>query len=418
MLARALLACIAFVGLSITAGPAAAADRYATPTGTGTGCTQEAPCSLPTAISGAVAGDEVFVVADRGDYRLGSGIRASVPVHGFGGRARLVFSSGGLRMAAGSAADLYVESSSDDTAFALDSSAATATRIVARSASTGHACFLLNATLTNSICWAGSAGDYGIELDGSNVLRNVTAVGGTVTAILALGRDRCGCAAVVNTLTNVIARSGGGQDLIGESQDGVSLTINVTYSSYATVTERGDTSRVVINGASTNQAAPPLFVNPAAGDFHQAPGSPTVDAGVTDAANGETDVDGDPRAIVTTDIGADELLPAFAGVSLANQTVRVRGALASVRVGCPADVVAPCRGTLALTARAAGKALRLGKGAFTIEPGQDALVAVKLSAKSLKLLAPGKTLSATATANARDGAGTGATSTARIKLKR
>lgn len=418
MLVRALLPCIMFAGLLMAAGPAAAAERYASPSGTGTDCTEEAPCSLPTAISGAVAGDAVFAFADRGDYRLGSGIRASVPVNGFGGTARLIFSSGGLRMASGSAADLYVQSSSDDTAFALDSSAATATRIFARSGSTGHACFLLDGTLTNSVCWAGSAGDYAIELDGSNVLRNVTAVGGTATAILALGRDRCGCAAVVNTLVNVIARSGAGSDLIGESQDGVSMTVNVTHSSYATVLERGDTSRVVINGDSTNQTAPPLFVDPAAGDFRQAPGSPTVDAGVTGVANGETDVDGDPRTIVATDIGADEFLPPFAGVSLANQTVRVRGALTSVRIGCPADAVAPCQGTLALNARVAGKALRLGKGAFAIESGEDALVVIKLSAKALKLLGPGKTLSTTGTADARDGAGTRATSTARIKLKR
>jgi hypothetical protein len=48
-------------------------------------------------------------------------------------------------------------------------------------------------------------------------------------------------------------------------------------------------------------------VNPAAGDFHQQPGSPTVDAGGDDPANGSTDPDGNPRKIGSaTDVGAFE----------------------------------------------------------------------------------------------------------------
>ena len=47
-------------------------------------------------------------------------------------------------------------------------------------------------------------------------------------------------------------------------------------------------------------------MNPAAGDYRQAPGSVTIDAGLNAPLNGAFDVDGEPRRIDTTDIGADE----------------------------------------------------------------------------------------------------------------
>jgi hypothetical protein len=60
-------------------------------------------------------------------------------------------------------------------------------------------------------------------------------------------------------------------------------------------------------GSAHNQTAAPLLVNPAAGDLHQQAGSPTVDAGVDDPANGTTDPDGNPRTLgFATDIGAFE----------------------------------------------------------------------------------------------------------------
>lgn len=417
---RILVLSLALAGFVVSAGSALAADRYASPAGSGTACTQEVPCSLSTAIGSAVAGDEVFALADQGDYRLGSGIRGTVPIHSVNGRARLIFSSGGLRLVAGSAEYLYVQSDSDDTAFALDAAAATATGIIARSGFTGHACYVKDATLVNTICWAGSTGDYGIELDGSSTLRNVTAVGGTVTAILALGRDRCGCVAVTDTFVNVIARaSATGKDLIGESQDGVRLTIDITHSSYATTQTRGDASRVVIDGDATNQTAAPLFVDATAGNFHQLPGSPTIDAGVTDPANGAADVDGEPRTVgSSTDIGADEWIPPFPGVTLANQTARVKGRFAPIRIGCPAETMSRCEGSLVLTGRSAGKAFRAGRGDFRIDAGTTALIDVRISAKALKLLGTGKTLRTDAVVTAQDDLGTAATSSATIRLTR
>lgn len=60
-------------------------------------------------------------------------------------------------------------------------------------------------------------------------------------------------------------------------------------------------------GSAHNETAAPLLVDSGAGDFHQRPGSPTIDAGVDDAANGATDADGNARKIgPATDIGAFE----------------------------------------------------------------------------------------------------------------
>ena len=54
----------------------------------------------------------------------------------------------------------------------------------------------------------------------------------------------------------------------------------------------------------------PTFVNAAAGDYRQAAGSVTIDAGLNEPLNGSFDFEGDPRRIGPTDIGADEYVPA------------------------------------------------------------------------------------------------------------
>ena len=66
-----------------------------------------------------------------------------------------------------------------------------------------------------------------------------------------------------------------------------------------------------------NQTAAPAFVNQAAGNLHQTPASPTLDAGSGAASLlGTMDIDGDARSVdgncdgtATPDIGADELNP-------------------------------------------------------------------------------------------------------------
>jgi hypothetical protein len=63
-------------------------------------------------------------------------------------------------------------------------------------------------------------------------------------------------------------------------------------------------------GSGSNQSGDPRFVNPSGGDFHVLAGSPLIDAGTADSANGPTDLDGRARTIGTApDIGAYEFAP-------------------------------------------------------------------------------------------------------------
>ena len=135
------LAVFAF-GLAVTSPAAASAAFYASPSGSGTACNQATPCSLQSAINTAASGDDVYVIADQGDYRISSELNTSagvpIHVHGLNGRARLIFSSGAFNLRGGTADGLYVESDSSSTAFRLYN--ATADRVFVKSGATGRAC--------------------------------------------------------------------------------------------------------------------------------------------------------------------------------------------------------------------------------------------------------------------------------------
>ena len=301
------------LALALAAPGVAQAVRYAAPGGSGNDCDVDTPCTLFTALTGASEGEDVNLYADRGVYALPGEVSTpsgtTVHLHGIEGRPRLIFNTGGLRLQKGTADNLYVEGNGNQTAFALDTFAATAERVIAKADSTGHACYMQDATLKNSLCWAGTNSDLAVETDGSNVLRNVTAVGGTEAAILALGRTSgCSCATASTTLVNVIARSAsGGTDIVGESDGTADVTINVSFSNFATTDKGGTTAEVNFNEGDGNQDAPPSFVNTATGDFHETASSETVDAGTTSLANGTVDLDGGVRTKGdSTDIGAYE----------------------------------------------------------------------------------------------------------------
>jgi hypothetical protein len=214
-----------------------------------------------------------------------------------------------MTLNAGSTAEsLYIEVHGNSTAFHI-SPGASADRVFVTTTATGdHACYMQEAVLTNSVCWAGDTGDLAMETDGSNTMRNDTFFGGTDEALMAFGRH-CSCD-FTDTLVNVILRSAsGGIDINAESDGNGSITVDVTHSNYETTatTGAGAPDKTIIAGDATNQTATPLFVDAAAGDFHEAAGSPTIDAGINDAANGTNDLDGDPRTTNgTTDIGAFE----------------------------------------------------------------------------------------------------------------
>ena len=82
--------------------------------------------------------------------------------------------------------------------------------------------------------------------------------------------------------------------------------IAATHSNFDTSSSEGEAK--VIDGGG-NQAAPPVFVNAENGDFREAAGSPTIDAGIADQL-GPLDLAGNTRILgAAPDIGAYEFVP-------------------------------------------------------------------------------------------------------------
>ena len=98
------------------------------------------------------------------------------------------------------------------------------------------------------------------------------------------------------------------QDVTASAQGGSTVAITLDHSNYNSQFETGG-GTVTDPGTGTNQTAAPVYLDAATGGFHQAAGSPTINQGVNDAANGSFDIDLEPRTVdTTTDIGADEFV--------------------------------------------------------------------------------------------------------------
>jgi hypothetical protein len=140
-------------------------------------------------------------------------------------------------------------------------------------------------------------------------LRNDT-IYGTETGLLAGSSG----APLQVTATNTVIR-GGLEDIFAHQEASGTTTVTLDHSNYASVKTEGGAS-VTAAGSGTNQTAAPLFVNAAANEFAELEGSPTIDAGANDAANGTLDLAGNARTLrataicpATTDIGAYERVP-------------------------------------------------------------------------------------------------------------
>jgi Ca2+-binding RTX toxin-like protein len=313
--------------LILGASPASAAQRYASPTGSGVTCSQPSPCGLETAIEGAINGDEVIVAA--GDY--GSAMTpiandivatAILSVHGpASGPLPRLFSSApdrglGLLGAGSTLSDLQIEHDSaiyGAEALTLNGSGTVGERLVIHHTGPYGACYVTGATLRDSVCrvtGTGGAvltgGSAGGPLSATETLRNVTAVSSGGLGISVFGGENY--ADTVNA-TNAIFE---GTTDVATAESGAppgTATVNLDHSNYDSVdTSLGGT--VTAPGSGTNQTAAPLLVNPAGGDLHQVAGSPTIDAGITSALNGAQDFERQARVQGPgTDIGADEFTP-------------------------------------------------------------------------------------------------------------
>ena len=136
---------------------------------------------------------------------------------------------------------------------------------------------------------------------GDVALRNVTAIasGSGSTGV------RCETTVGRSTLVNVIVR-GVARDIDAST---TGARCDASYSSFRPALSPG------LPTGTANQSQEPAFVDAAAGDFHPAAGSPTIDAGTTDPLLGPSDPDGRARASgAAPDIGAFESDPPPTGL--------------------------------------------------------------------------------------------------------
>ena len=295
--------------------PAQAAQRHASPGGTGS-CAALDPCSLATAAQGANPGDEVIV--EPGDYNTATEItvRANTTMHGRAGapRPRLITSSPfGLDVNPGATLrDLDVHHTGANLALFLQG---TANRVFVRSTSDACGFARDGAAILNSVCSStgvdafgvvyavGAAAQLPVE---TGTLRNVTVFSQFGSGILV---DAGNYAQLVIRATNTSV-FGVLDDIVTRelaTQGTVSATVILDYSIFEFVNVF-DGGLVTPPGSPTNKTGQARFVDVANGDFHPRPGSPTIDAGITSPANGAADLDGRARAQgASTDIGAFEV---------------------------------------------------------------------------------------------------------------
>jgi hypothetical protein len=315
------LALLTVLGALLAAAPAASAatQRYASPTGSGPEpCSSASPCAIEQAVEAAQQGDEVIVAP--GDYPLTETVatHAGVTIHGVAGkpRPRLLFSGAGqagLRVSGSTLRYVEVDQAPGSDASALYAGGGSfVDQVVARAAGAGVTATIQSSTFRNGIAVATGATGVALTTDTSgavnaSIYRNVTAVASGSSGIAIQVRAGFPGGFARADLVNVIARGFVGLEARTDSS-GAQATITVTHTNYIAPVTAGTNATIADLGGG-NQSLVPTFANWQLGDYRQGPGSPTIGTGLPDAANGELDVEGDPRNLGTVDIGADELVP-------------------------------------------------------------------------------------------------------------
>lgn len=308
--------------LAVFVPSAGAATRYAEPNGDGptASCPQSDPCAVRVAISdpSVAAGDEVVVFPGTYDITPGPPLSVSkaITVHGQAGQARPLFTvqpgtSAVIRLSNSGAVLSDVDLARSTGMFLLAVDSGLAERITATSGGS-YACSVSNGTLRDSVCSA-TGGGVGVHVDSSSSpttvlanIRNVTARAVGSAGAYAIQVFASPGAQVTASARNVIA-DGDAADTFATTSGSSSATLTMESSNFQTATMSG-TGTATPAGAGTNQTALPLLANPAAGDFHQLPGSPTIDAGSTDPLLGAFDFERQARVDGSApDIGADEV---------------------------------------------------------------------------------------------------------------
>lgn len=315
------MAAIGVVAFSmfVTAASANAAQRFVSPTGSGGACSLAVPCSLPTGITGADFEDEVIVTS--GTYSVASEIATPTGrlfIHGEAGQPRpVIVSSGATAIVLNGVdirvSDLVLQHTGSSYGLFVFSNNSRVDHVQVSSTGSSAACYVgPSVTFRDSLCVATANGARAVQHEfslatGSSKIRNVTAI--------ATGASSIGMRFAVGpgTMSTIDARNVIAQGELRDIQSvtmgaGSTMSVALQSSNYDTASTSGAGATLTVPGTGTNQVAPPFFSDLTL--YRQAPGSPTIDAGIVDADTGATDLEGDARPLGgAIDIGADELDP-------------------------------------------------------------------------------------------------------------
>jgi hypothetical protein len=324
----ALLAAIALATAGLLAPATAwAATRYAAPAGTGAApCAAADPCPLPAAVASAATGEEISLAGGRYELPAQLRLQAGQTMHGPGtgaDGAALEFAPGssGVQMVGSGVTvrDLTIEGtdggvlldavpiSGDDTVERV--------RVLARGDSYSGAMLVRSgSTVRDTVVWLeGINTALAVATTNDGVapvdLVNVTAVGWEGLGMSGEGVLGSGELHVRAVNSVFRATEDGFRGIAIDDAGGEPVELTIDHSNSEEPYLWG--SPVYIAGDGM-QSEPPLFADPAGGDFRQLAASPTVDAGAgaPPAGLGATDVAGDPRVVgAAVDIGAHELQP-------------------------------------------------------------------------------------------------------------
>lgn len=366
-LATVLLAALTF------AATASAATRYASPTGTASpNCLIDSPCDLTTAVNDTAYGDEVILLGGTYDVApssLGPSIPGNLTAQEVTIRGESPFAPPTIRVTPtasihGFVANQYV--TLRDLRLEYLGAFATSTALltydfaliervhVDAGPSQWAACTGADgAKFINSACVAHGDGatalsfSIGMNANTSTVwdfettTRNSTFVAtGESSVALRIYAGNQGTDLLTQRLvsTNSIfdTSAASSTDVSVETGWGAnnSSQLVAQNSNYSSVTTTGvGTTTYTANNVNGNQSQQPIFANPLTGDVSQGPGSPTIDAGIDDPANGTLDLAAKPRISgARTDIGAYEAQvveptpPTFALSKLAASPTKFRAA--------------------------------------------------------------------------------------------
>jgi hypothetical protein len=315
-------ACLVLLLVVALPTTAQAAQRYAAPAGEGTQCTQEKPCSLSEALGKAKANDEVIVTA--GAYSLSGPTYLSFEatgayVHGdFGGpRPKITGSVPGYLLGIFTAksriAHLDITNAAEFSAALVCNPEIVVERMLMISKAKGGfgAQTFGSCLLRDSVVRAEGEQSVGLLTVGESPsspgsIRNVTAI---ATGPKSTGLRVANSGFIPGSNYTAFVRNSiiSGEEFDLKSSPGIGpATIDVAYSNFDTFKAEPGTS--IVQGGG-NQAAPPLFLDAPGGDYREAPGSPTIDAGIADQL-GPVDYDGNARLQgPAPDIGAFEFAP-------------------------------------------------------------------------------------------------------------